>query len=312
MLTSPPVSLSKVALAISAYRSDEQVIELLRIAFAPDEEPFGAVIVVDSLGTGAILRAANAHGWSVSYINADHNLGSAGNLDLRLRTAAELSLEWCFAVNHDGVVEPRKIERLLSHADRPKVGAVYPELIFSHADRRRDVPRRKFRIYGLLGPRARAANEDDPCIEVAWSSSNCALYRLDAFRTGASTWPHLWMGFEDLAIGWELRKNGWTQLLCTDVQVIDDYEFRRARIFGHPVYLTQKPVWYAYYHLRNLLIIARETKGEAIGWFDLAVRMVVDVTLVLLFRDQKLDRLRLLFKGLSDGWRGMTGKGPVP
>ena len=37
-----------------------------------------------------------------------------------------------------------------------------------------------------------------------------------------SAWPELWMGYEDLAIGWELHQRGRTQLLCRDVKVEDN------------------------------------------------------------------------------------------
>lgn len=305
-------SLEAVALGISAYRSDDPVLELLKIALAPGQPRFGAVIVVDSLGSGEIASVIEANGWPVTYINAQRNLGSAGNLDLRLRTAAQLNLTWCFALNHDGELDLAKIRRLIAHSNsRPRIGAVYPQLIFSSADGRLSLPRRRFTTYGVLGrDQDRASSE--ACVEVAWSSSNGALYRLDAVREGVSAWPELWMGYEDLAIGWELKRRGWTQLLCRDVQVSDNYEFASARILGREVHLADKPSWYMYYHLRNLLLIAKRTRGKAVGYLGIAGRMAVDVALILWYRDSKRERLRLLFQGIADGFRGIGGKGAVP
>ncbi len=108
--------LRDVALAISAFKSDSQVLNLLTRAFAAEQPQFGAVIVVDSLGSGRIERAVEENGWAVRYINSPTNLGSAGNLDLRLRTAAETGLKWCLAVNHDGEVTPAKAAKLVAHA----------------------------------------------------------------------------------------------------------------------------------------------------------------------------------------------------
>lgn len=305
--------LAAVALAISAYRSDEQVIELLRKAFEPGQPRFAAVIVVDSLGTKNIAKAAERLGWPVTYINADRNLGSAGNLDLRLRTAAELGLEWCFTVNHDGEVDAKKVRRLLEHGrSRPKVGAVYPQLFFSSAGGRPDTPRRSFAPYTMIGRGDHRSEEREDCLKVVWSSSNAALYRLDAIREGVGAWPELWMGYEDLALGWELDRRGWAQLLCTDVNVTDNYEFAPVRILGREVHLATKPTWYAYYHLRNLLLIASGTGGKAASRLSILGRMLVDVALITLYRDHKRERLRLLLKGVIDGLRGVTGKGPVP
>jgi GT2 family glycosyltransferase len=302
--------LAGVALAISAFRSDEPVLRLLRTAFEPGQPRFGAVIVVDSLGSGAIAQEVERQGWPVRYVNSETNLGSAGNLDLRLRTAAEMGLEWCLALNHDGEIDHGKVGRLLEHGrTRPRIGAVYPQMLFPRAGGRPDSPRRSFAPYTLIG---RPTLSAETCIDVAWSSSNGALYNLEPIRDGVSAWPELWMGYEDLAIGWELRRGGWAQLLCTDVTVADDYEFRPARLFGRTLHLAEKPSWYAYYQSRNLLLIARRTNRSAIGWFGIFLRTFVDVGTILLFRNAKRDRLRLLGRGFADGLKGVTGKGPVP
>lgn len=306
-------SLRDIALAISAFRSDEAVIELLRAAFAPGQPRFGAVIVVDSLGSGAIARTATQQGWDVRIVNAERNLGSAGNLDLRLRTAASLGMNWCFASNHDGVVDVAKVAALARHGrSRARIGAVYPQLIFAAAGGRPDAARRGFSSYGILRRRNTEGGTPTGCTEVAWSSSNGALYNLDAVREGVEVWPELWMGYEDLALGWELQRRGWTQLLCPDVTLTDSYEFSPVRVFGRDIHLAAKPSWYMYYQLRNLMLIARRSRGAAVSRPSVALRTIVDIGLTLLFRDHKRERLRLLVTGLRDGLRNVSGKGPVP
>jgi len=301
-------SLERVALAISAYHSDDAVIRLLGKIFTGSHPHFGAVIVVDSLGRGQILDAVKSNRWDIHYINADRNLGSAGNLDARVRTAAGLGLDWCFAVNHDGEVDFAKVLQLTQLGQsQPKIGAVYPQLVFSNADERLDSPRRSFSTLGLLN-----GQSETGVTEVSWSSSNCALYNLDAIREGVSAWPHLWMGYEDLAIGWELQRRGWSQLLDHSVKVIDSYEYRPVRFFGRRIHIAAKPSWYNYYQLRNLWLIASQSGGGATTKVGVLRRLIIDVLLILLYRDRKAERLRLLLLGLRDGIRGITGKGPVP
>lgn len=305
-------ALARVALAISAYRSDDAAIRLLARAFANRKLQFGTVIVVDSLGSGRIEAAARSNGWILHYVNADRNLGSAGNLELRLKTAAELGLDWCLALNHDGDLDLSKVQRLVDHGrSRDRVGAVYPQLLLTSAGGRRDPPRRTFSPFGLL-ERGSALSKKETCVEVTWGSSNGALYRLDAIRSGVSAWPELWMGYEDLAIGWELQRNGWLQLLCTDVEVADNYEYAPINIAGRKIYLATKPSWYMYYQLRNLILVARGSSGKAIRWPSIVARGLIDVALILLFRDGKAERLKLLFRGVRDGLRGRSGRGPVP
>lgn len=302
--------LSRVVLAISAFRSDACVISLLRQVFAGDACPFGSVIVVDSLGSGAIRDAIGQAGWNVSYYDFPANLGSAGNLAQRLDLAAQLDADWCLAVNHDGVFRPELIRRLLAHAENgERIGAAYPRLVFTSANGMEDRARRSFRPFSVL---ERAPEGDADCVAVAWSSSNGALYNLAAIRDGASAWADLWMGWEDLALGWQLAAAGWRQILCNDVRLEDSYEYRRVRLAGKAVYLAEKPPWYAYYLLRNLVIIRRRSGGRAVGILAVVQRGLVECAATLLFRGQKLERLKLLFRGFRDGLRGVVGKGPVP
>jgi hypothetical protein len=59
-------------------------------------------------------------------------------------------------------------------------------------------------------------------------------------------------------------------------------------------------------------LIADQSRGRAVTRASVLRRLIVDVALILLYRDRKGERLRLLLKGLHDGMRGVTGKGPVP
>lgn len=303
-------SLPRVALAIAAFRADECVLNLLRTVFV-NGLSFEEVIVVDSLGSGLIERTVREFGWPVRYINSAANLGSAGNLDLRLRTAAQTDCDWCFAVNHDGEVDLAKVRMLVDHGIAGgRIGAVYPQLRYSAAENRIDAARRGFRPFAKF----REVEEADsgPCTPVAWSSSNGALYNLHAIRSGVHVWPELWMGWEDLALGWLFSTRGWAQLRCSDVIVNDDYEYREVSMFGSKRFIADKPSWYLYYQLRNLIIIARRSRGQASSRWTIMRRGLTDALLVLWFRDHKWERLRFLALGGIHGLLGRTGKGPVP
>jgi len=303
-------SLSRVAVVISTFRSDASVIALLRQAFAGDTCPFGAVIVVDSQGSGTIQEAIQREGWKVDYHNFQTNLGSAGNLAQRFDLAASKDVDWCYALNHDGRLDPNLIRRLLSHAEEgERIGAAYPRLVYPNAGGKEDRARRSLSPFSAfeLSP-----NDEASCFEVAWSSSNGALYNLAAIRGGVTIWTELWFGWEDFALGWQLAAAGWRQILCNNLRLEDCYEFRRASLFGRAVYFADKPVWYSYYMLRNLLIIRRRSGAQAIGIFMIAKRCFIECLSTLLFRSQKRDRLNLLFQGLRDGFCGAIGKGPVP
>jgi len=84
-----------------------------------------------------------------------------------------------------------------------------------------------------------------------------------------------------------------------------------VRLFGRDFYIADKPPWYMYYQLRNLVIIGRRSRWKAIGPADLAARTIGDLVLTALKRDRG-SRISLLMRGLLAGLRGDSGKGPVP
>ena len=55
--------------------------------------------------------------------------------------------------------------------------------------------------------------------------------------------------------------------------------------------------------------LAAQEAQQVVG---VAGRMAVDVALIRWYRDSKRERLRLLFQGIADGFRGIGGKGAVP
>ena len=305
-----PDPLNGVALAISTYRSDEAVLRRLEVLFADGAQQFAAVIVVDSLGSGRIAEATARRGWPVIYRNADSNLGSAGNLATRLREASATGARWCLALNHDGVVDIEQVRRLVRHGEsHARIGAVYPTIIYTERGNMVEAPRT------TLAPRASfgaGATGEPNCQEVLWSSSNGALYNLDAIREGVEVWSELWMGWEDLALGWTLHHRGWKQIQCKDTAVLDNYEYRAVRLLGRNLFIADKPSWYLFYQLRNLALIRKRSGGRAVRWPQILRRMAADLAITLMFKRDRGTRVRLLARGLWDGIKGRSGKGPVP
>jgi GT2 family glycosyltransferase len=269
------------------------------------------VIVVDSLGTGAIANLVASEGWShVSYHSADVNLGSAGNLAKRLELAAETGCKYVYALNHDGHLDAAVLRELIRAADElPRAGAAYPHRYleqagrFDSAGRHSPIPLPAFRRS------AEASSEPYP---VFWSSSNGALYALEPVRRGLLPWADLWMGWEDLGYGWLLHTHGYAQIVVPRAAWRDDYEYRTHRLLGRTVRITDKAPWYAYYQGRNLLLIARRLRRPARDYAALTANLLLEVGVTALFRDQKALRYRLFASGIADALRSRAGKGRVP
>lgn len=303
MVTAQP--LSRVVIAISAYRSDAQVIRLLEKIFVEQKIEAAGVIVVDSLAEGAIQQRIAAAGWPVRYENSAVNLGSAGNLARRLVLAAEYDADWCFAINHDGMIDREMIETLANAASRhDRVGAVFPKRVW--IDRGSTVLKPHTHIFNM--PVHAASDDGVAADEVAWDSSNGALYGLQPVREGVRVWGDLWYGWEDLAYGWQLSNAGWKQYYCSDAMYLDDYEYQQVSIGACKMFITRKPCWVNYYSIRNLILIVRRTEGGMKAWTFVGKRVAREVMLGILFRNSKLKRLGYIFKGFAAGIAGETGK----
>lgn len=297
-----------VCLAISSFRNDDSVLGLLETAV--DSEYFDEILVVDSLGTGALPAVFADRGWTdvIVYENHVQNLGSAGNLARRLEFAAERGHDWVYAINHDGEVDPRVVQALVQHGQTlgGNPGAIYPLRYLTG--------RQKYDLTGTIplpvpfhGSKRRPPG---PFFEVYWSSSNGALYALEPVRRGNLPWADLWMGWEDLGYGWLLHQRGYRQVVVTSVETHDTYEYTRTR---SPFTITDKPSWYAYYQLRNLVLITRRIETATIPcWTTIAARVGLEFALTLAFRRDKAERCRLLARGLYDGVRNKTGKRTSP
>lgn len=302
-------SLTRVVVAISAFQSDAQVIALLEKIFKSKQCALAAVIVVDSLSDGSLQQKINTASWPVYYENSAINLGSAGNLARRLELAAEIDAEWCFTINHDGMFDPELVETLASVACRSvNVGAVYPKRVW--LDRGGTSLKPHTHIFNMpthTGPVGTETIE-----EVAWDSSNGALYGLKPVRQGVKVWADLWYGWEDLAYGWQLTKTGWKQYLCSDAVYFDDYEYQHVSLLKLHLFITRKPSWTSYYVIRNLLLIVRRTGNSPQAWLFFTKRFAREVLFAILFRDAKLKRLSLIWQGFIAGLVDKTGKGEVP
>lgn len=271
---------------------------------------YAAVIVIDSLSDGKLEADIRQAGYPVIYENAGVNLGAAANLDRRLQLAAEQDADWCFAVNHDGTYDPALIARLVQKAYAlPKVGALFPKRVLID---RGGTSFRPISSVFEMASHAAAGEPQREDVEVAWDSSNGALYGLEPVRRGVRVWTDLWHGWEDLAYSWELSRNGWKQYRASDAEYLDDYEYQKLSLLGRQVYIARKPPWYAYYLIRNLVLFVRRSRGGMRGWLFVGKRLAREIPFTLLFRSQKLLRLRMLFRGLMHGLAGVVGKSSVP
>lgn len=300
-----------VAVAVSAFRSDAAVVALLEAIFSDPHPEVGVVLVVDSLGTGAIARSIDANAWPVLYENSSSNLGSAGNLARRMALARNSGASWCLCLNHDANWSAERLTAMLAVArSEERVGAVYPVLDHSPRQPPWEDGRRNFEP--SVRERLPARPTGTESREVLWSSSNGALYATAPLKEGLRPLAELWMGYEDLAYGIALSLRGWKQLMCREAVLANIFDYRSERLFGRVVHVPDKPAWYAYYDLRNLLLIRRRYGRAGVGLGSVFMKFIRSGLRILFLENCKVDRLSCLLKGGVAGLVGDTGKWVKP
>lgn len=295
-----------VAIAISAFRSDDAVNALLASIFADPHDDVASVIVVDSLGSGAVRKAIIEHAWPVTYVNSAYNLGSAGNLAARVMSAHDLGASWCLCLNHDASWSADRLNAMLkvARADQ-RVGAVYPLLDHAPRERRWEDGRRSFDPVTELCSEMPKRESD---AEVMWSSSNGALYSTAPYAEGIKVMDSLWMGYEDLAYGLGLWLAGWKQMMCRDAVLSEIFDYRALNFLGRRIHVPDKPAWYQFYDIRNLLLIRRRYGGSGVSLLAISRKFCRSLLRIILLEREKATRLRFLIAGLACGMRGSSGK----
>ena len=298
---------AKIVLGISTIRSADSVWRLCELAASEEGMTvFSEVVVVDSLGTIEMGQRFQTNEWRtrVRYYNSPTNLGSAGNLARRLKIAAGLGADYLYALNDDGVLALAIVEKLRAIAITSTVGAVYPLSRLS---------RDQFSLSGLskfpVWPAHKQANDlpDVDRVRVSWSSSNGALYSLQPVRDGIYPPVGLWHGYEDLAYGLLLQRAGYVQVLDVTSRLDANYEVRQVCIGSRQMIVTDKPPWLSYYFARNLLLIATRYVPSVGHAVRALIRIAIESVAIVMFRSEKLTRLRLLASGALDGLRGREG-----
>ncbi|HKV63636.1 MAG TPA: hypothetical protein VJO16_17145 [Candidatus Acidoferrum sp.] len=284
-------------LVISSYRNDEDVERILDKVHESNARFFERILVVDSEGMGKIPRLIEEKGWGdVIYKSYEWNLGSGANLCERLRIAADGGADYAYALNHDGNFDPGVLSALLKAvAPLENLGAAYPLSYLTSAG-----------AYNLTGTRELplpaklvASRPSESLIDVFWSSSNGALYSMEPVRRGIVPWSLMWMAWEDLEYGWRLSSSGYRQVIVRDAVFQDNYEYKKAWL-GRAV---DKPAWRTYYNARNLILAIRRSRRHALYYAVGAYRVLMELGLILVVRDNKWERMKCLFAGAMAGLR---------
>lgn len=297
----------KVGIAISSYKSDDDVIALVE-KIDLESWPVDGVLIVDSFGSGKLNDyCSNSNINNLEYFNFDVNLGSAGNLNKRLILSTEKEWEFVLALNHDALVEKETLIELLKYSHIPFIGALYPLKFYPNKNFYDYSGTKEIGPWRSFGQTSPSKNQLIPCI---WSSSNGALYNLEPIKNGVIPNSDLWMGWEDYLYGLDLKKSGYSQFLVSNAVCEDSYEFTEKKIGFTKVVMSSKPDWYHYYRTRNLWLICWNYHPSFMRFIRIFIRTIFESVLICFGWKEysRRNSLKLQRQGFYDAWSFKTGK----
>lgn len=167
------------------------------------------------------------------------------------------------------------------------------------------------RVPGLS--RARRTGERDAPIEVAFLVASGCLVDLDAVRAVGGMREDLFIDHVDLEWCLRARRAGWRLLAIPDVRLehrLGEQLVRLPTPGGRPVHI-HVPLR-NYYLVRNTLLLLR---GDLLptGWrLGYLLWLLRYAAFNLAFFAPRVQRLRMIWRGLLDGLSGRAGRGQVP
>lgn len=211
-----------ITVAVVSWNTRDLLDRCLDSLRADAASGLAAIRVVDngsSDGSPALVRERYPF---AGLVEPGENVGFGRAVNL---VAAMSDSPWLCAANADVAAEPGALRALLDAGERhPEAGALAPMLTWDDGS-----PQHSFHGFPTLAyslalnlglPRVSRGLGERMCIEglidprrereVPWAIGALLLLRREAFVAVGGFDERRWMYAEDLALGWELRRRGWT------------------------------------------------------------------------------------------------------
>ena len=228
---------------------------------------------------------------TVRYVCNRDNLGIARALNIGAEQAIADGYDLLLTMDQDSTATPGMVDALLSCFERfgrNEVGIVSP----CHQ----------------LGEAKIQHSGDCVDIEVAMASGN--LLNLAAFKATGPFRDDYFIDYVDHEYCLRLRQHGY-RIIRANAAVLRHRlgAMTWHRLLHKQIKLGNHPPIRRYYGYRNLFHLHRQYKGEFPVYFRYFYREIFqEIGAVLLFEEQKLEKLRMMLRGYMDYRRGVFGK----
>lgn len=302
------VAAPRVCAVVVTFKRQELLGSCLR-ALQAQTRALDQILVVDNASQDGTIEWIQSEFPGVEVLALTQNGGGAGGFHAGMKHAFEAGFDWIWIMDDDGIPAPNCLELMLQ-ARTGEAEVLVPV--------QRDSGGRPYgvqiwdRFYVEVTPQIlsgeRAARGEYLFAFVGPLISRGVIESIGLPRAEFFIW------FDDYEYGLRLAKLG------ARVQVVPGADFhhdlggktREVRLLGRKSLRNESPAWKTYYGSRNHLFTVLRTRKNfrEIGWF-----LVRDTWLLigdLAYEPDRWRRVRLRFRGWSDGVRGRLGKRVKP
>ncbi len=252
-----------------------------------------AKVIVVSNGARISLQGAEI-------IENKINLGQGKALNQGVNLAISLGFKWVLILDQDSLLNSSMVDNLIQAYEtcpfREKV-----KMIGSNC------------VYKGIGEQKYEKENDNECFferDVIMASGT--LLSANAYKVTGGFREEFFIDSTDVDYCLRIRKNGFRIIVAYDAimthEVGNSREFKN--ILGKKVLITNHSAKRCYYMTRNGLILVREYFFREPSWVlrRIAWYFVIKPALIILYEENKLQKIKYMIKGMADALINKTGK----
>ena len=297
-----------VVAVIVTYNRKELLGENIRMLLK-QTRPFDYIFIIDNCSTDGTAEYLEENGWKNKfpfiYIKTESNIGGAGGFYSGTKAAFELGADWIVLMDDDGrMLDEFTLERLLTVAERLyQQNCAKKKLFINALVQQGEMLSFKMGLKYTV-QQALDASKDGLLEGEANPFNGTLVSRELVAEIGYPNKEFFIKGDEVDYKQRTLDAGGYIVTVADARYVHPRSETHERTVLGKKVPFFVEAPWKEYYTARNFTYMYK-----AKGWYKAIVfeLILVKVLAVLSTKCKKVSTLKMLFKGVSDGWNGKLG-----
>ncbi|SDF94361.1 glycosyltransferase [Thalassobaculum litoreum] len=294
-----------VVAVIVSHEPDTRLDDVLDAALAQ----CARVVLVDNASSEEVrrhLRARANAASTLTLIENAENRGLAGAQNQGLEIARSAGADWILLLDDDSVPAPDMVARLLagwrSMADRKRVGLLSPRLSDAEGTLK------PYLLSSGTGWDLRRGRMVPGAVvrDGVFAIASGSLIRRDVLDVVGPMAGPFFIDYVDIEFSLRLRRAGFEIVGIGDAVLTHRLgEFHETEVLGRKVALNTHSAWRRRLIHRNRVRVWRRFVAEAPAWvaWDVAAALY-DVWKAVVYETDKAAKLRAIFGGFMEGWRG--------